>query len=110
VTGCLALSSAEAVSAIADKLEQQGKGQRKTNFRLHDWGVSRQRYWGAPIPIIYCEDCGTVPVSKVSVSRFASFPHFGQSTCKKAPWVTSGEFEPSSTTSLGNSTGKLISL
>lgn len=56
------LSSAEAVSAIADKLESQSKGQRKTNFRLHDWGVSRQRYWGAPIPIIYCDDCGTVPV------------------------------------------------
>ncbi|TXL13451.1 leucine--tRNA ligase [Methylococcaceae bacterium HT4] len=56
------LSSAEAVSAIADKLESQSKGQRKTKFRLHDWGVSRQRYWGAPIPIIYCDDCGTVPV------------------------------------------------
>ncbi|SMG63912.1 hypothetical protein BMETH_201_1 [methanotrophic bacterial endosymbiont of Bathymodiolus sp.] len=51
----------------------------------------------------------SIKVSKVSVSRFASFPHFGQSTCKKAPWVTSGEFEPSSTTSLGNSTGKSVS-
>ncbi|WP_347988884.1 leucine--tRNA ligase [Methylomonas sp. AM2-LC] len=56
------LSSAEAFSAIAEKLTSQGKGKRKTNFRLRDWGVSRQRYWGAPIPIIYCEDCGTVPV------------------------------------------------
>ncbi|HIG64563.1 MAG TPA: leucine--tRNA ligase [Methyloprofundus sp.] len=61
------LSSAEAVSAIADKLEQQGKGQRKTNFRLHDWGVSRQRYWGTPIPIIYCDDCGTVPVPETDL-------------------------------------------
>ena len=61
------LSSAEAVSAIADKLEQQGKGRRKTNFRLHDWGVSRQRYWGTPIPIIYCDDCGTVPVPETDL-------------------------------------------
>ncbi len=61
------LSSAEAGSAIADKLESHGKGKRKTNFRLHDWGVSRQRYWGAPIPIIYCDDCGTVPVPEVDL-------------------------------------------
>ncbi len=58
------LSSSEAFTAIADQLESQNKGQRKTNFRLHDWGVSRQRYWGAPIPIVYCDDCGTVPVAE----------------------------------------------
>ncbi len=51
-----------AFKAIANKLETENKGQRKTNFRLRDWGVSRQRYWGAPIPIIYCETCGTVAV------------------------------------------------
>ena len=56
------LTSEQAFSAIAEKLESQGKGQRKTNFRLRDWGVSRQRYWGAPIPVIYCDTCGTVPV------------------------------------------------
>ena len=56
------LISEQAFDAIADKLQALGKGERKTNFRLRDWGVSRQRYWGAPIPVIYCTDCGTVPV------------------------------------------------
>ncbi len=56
------LSSEQAFSAIAKKLEKEGKGQRQTNYRLRDWGVSRQRYWGAPIPVIYCDDCGTVAV------------------------------------------------
>lgn len=61
------LTSADAVNAIADKLEKEQKGLRKTNFRLRDWGVSRQRYWGGPIPIIYCGDCGTVPVPEESL-------------------------------------------
>ncbi len=56
------LSSEEAFEAIARFVEAQGKGARKVNYRLRDWGVSRQRYWGAPIPIINCVCCGAVAV------------------------------------------------
>lgn len=56
------LQSKEAVDSIVSKLKSLGLGEYKTNFRLRDWLVSRQRYWGAPIPIIYCDHCGIVPV------------------------------------------------
>ncbi|WP_018232108.1 leucine--tRNA ligase [Thioalkalivibrio thiocyanodenitrificans] len=56
------LSSDQAFDAIADFLEKADKGRRRVNFRLRDWGVSRQRYWGCPIPVINCPACGPVPV------------------------------------------------
>ena len=58
------LSVADAKEAAIKKLDDLGRGSRKITYRLRDWGVSRQRYWGCPIPIIYCGDCGIVPVPK----------------------------------------------
>lgn len=52
----------EAIPSIIDYLEKEKLGKRTVNYRLKDWGISRQRYWGNPIPIIYCEECGAVPV------------------------------------------------
>jgi leucyl-tRNA synthetase len=56
------LSSKDTIDAIAVDLKAKRLGDKQVNFRLRDWGVSRQRYWGAPIPVIYCDGCGTVPV------------------------------------------------
>ena len=56
------LASTEGKDAIAEKIEASGWGERTITYHLRDWLISRQRFWGTPIPIIYCDDCGTVPV------------------------------------------------
>jgi leucyl-tRNA synthetase len=56
------LTSADAKRAVVDWLAEEGKGRPAVSFRLRDWSWSRQRYWGCPIPIVYCDDCGLVPV------------------------------------------------
>jgi leucyl-tRNA synthetase len=81
--------SLEAWKAIAEYMEQHGIGERKVNYRLHDWLISRQRYWGAPIPIIYCQNCGIVPVPEkdlpVLLPEDAEFMPTGESPLKYHP-------------------------
>jgi leucyl-tRNA synthetase len=71
---------------VTEWLEEQGKGHYRINYRLHDWLISRQRMWGAPIPIVYCDDCGTVPVPyedlPVLLPEDATFRPTGESPLK----------------------------
>jgi leucyl-tRNA synthetase len=71
---------------VTEWLEEQGTGQFKINYRLHDWLISRQRYWGAPIPIVYCDRCGAVPVPyedlPVLLPADAKIPPSGENALK----------------------------
>ena len=77
------LPSKEGMQRIAEKVESNGWGSRSTTYRLRDWLISRQRYWGTPIPVIYCGSCGTVPVPEkdlpVLLPEKAEFRPTGQS-------------------------------
>ncbi|MGA1824907.1 MAG: leucine--tRNA ligase [bacterium] len=77
------LSNMDALERIADYIEEEGLGRRTINYRLNDWGISRQRYWGNPIPMIHCPECGTVSVPytdlPVDLPRDVSFPEDGRS-------------------------------
>ncbi len=83
------LTSEESFDAIVAFLSDINKGRKTINYRLRDWGVSRQRYWGCPIPIIYCEDCGAVPVPEddlpVELPTDIVFDESGSSPLKKMP-------------------------
>ena len=85
------LSSTEGKEAIADKIESNGWGTRTITYHLRDWLISRQRYWGTPIPIVYCDKCGTVPVPEqdlpVLLPEKATFEADG-----KSPLTTDPEF------------------
>lgn len=96
------LTSEESFDAIVNFLGEAKKGRKSINYRLRDWGVSRQRYWGCPIPIIYCDDCGAVPVPEedlpVELPTDISFDDTGGSPLKKMP-----EFYETSCPSCGKS-------
>ena len=80
------LSSAEFMDKVKDYIEAQGWGGRKVSYRLRDWLISRQRYWGTPIPIIYCDQCGIVPLPEdqlpVLLPEDAEFKPTGESPLK----------------------------
>ncbi|MDI9818858.1 MULTISPECIES: leucine--tRNA ligase [unclassified Legionella] len=84
------LPSAEAIKEIANYLEHHDVGKMTVNYRLRDWGVSRQRYWGTPIPIIFCEECGIVPVPEEDLP--VTLPDNVQLTGSGSPLAQCSEF------------------
>uniref|UniRef100_A0A7C2IEV5 Leucine--tRNA ligase n=1 Tax=Ammonifex degensii TaxID=42838 RepID=A0A7C2IEV5_9THEO len=83
------MGNREGMRAITVYLEEKGLGQREITYRLRDWLISRQRYWGAPIPIVYCDRCGTVPVPEkdlpVLLPHAVAFKPTGESPLKDCP-------------------------
>ncbi len=83
----------DAIAAMIDYLEKKGIGKRKVNFKLRDWVFSRQRYWGEPIPLVYCEKCGWVPVPEdelpLTLPEIEDFEMTddGQSPLAKTEWI-----------------------